>query len=268
MCLIAFAWNVHPNCPLVLVANRDEFHARPTAALAPWDGLPSIVGGRDLEAGGGWLAVDRARPRLAAVTNVREAAPPPGVTGPFRSRGALVRDFLAGDECAAGHAELRRVDGNGYGAFNLLLSDGEELIAATNRPKPHWETVGAGVHGLSNGAFGAPWWKTRRLVAGLSAWLASDAGRVARPDETLDLAPLFALLADESRPDDAALPATGVGLDTERALSPAFIRLPGYGTRASSVLLLGRDGRRLFAEARFGADGVSLGETRLVLTGA
>lgn len=268
MCLIAFASRVHPSCPLVLIANRDEFHARPTAPLAIWDDLPQVVGGRDLEAGGGWLALDRQRPRLAAVTNVREAAPPPGVHGPFASRGALVRDYLAGDESAAGYAELRRVDGNGYGAFNLLLWDGEELVVATNRPKPRWETVDRGVHGLSNGRFENPWPKTRRLIAGLSAWLDSDAGRAARPDEAVDLAPLFALLADAHRPDDAELPQTGVGLDTERMLASAFIRTPTYGTRASQVVMIGSDGRRLFAEARFGADGVPLGETRLVLPGA
>ena len=90
MCLIAFAHNVHPACPLVLIANRDEFHARPTAALAPWDDHPDILGGRDLEARGGWLALDRRRPRLAAVTNVRETP----ATRPLLSRGALVRDFL------------------------------------------------------------------------------------------------------------------------------------------------------------------------------
>jgi uncharacterized protein with NRDE domain len=267
MCLIAFASNVHPSCPLVLIANRDEFHARPTAALGPWDGAPQIVGGRDLEAGGGWLAIDRQRPRLAAVTNVREVAPPPGLVGPFQSRGALVHDYLAGDDAAACVAEMRRVDGNDYGPFNLLLWDGEELIVATNRPKPRWETVGTGVHGLSNGSFEGPWPKTRRLIAGLSAWLALDAGRAARPDERTDLAPLYALLADEHRADDADLPDTGFGLERERLLAPAFIRLPGYGTRASQIVIIGRDGQRLFAERRYGAEGVLLGETRLVMGG-
>uniref|UniRef100_UPI001576FFB4 NRDE family protein n=1 Tax=Burkholderia sp. L27(2015) TaxID=1641858 RepID=UPI001576FFB4 len=54
MCLIAFAWNVHPRWRLLLAGNRDEFHARPSAPLARWDDVP-IIGGRDLQAGGTWL---------------------------------------------------------------------------------------------------------------------------------------------------------------------------------------------------------------------
>lgn len=255
MCLIAFAWNAHPSAPLVLIANRDEFHARPTAPLAPWEGLPEILGGRDLVEGGGWLALDRRRPRLAAVTNVREPVPPSGL----KSRGGLVREFLTGDDLAVSYAELRRVDGNDFGPFSLLLWDGEELVVATNRLKPRWETVSPGVHGLSNGAFDQPWPKTTRLSAALSAWLAAN-------DPTapnLDLAPLYAALADEHRPDDAALPNTGVGIERERVLSTAFIRLPGYGTRASQIVIIGADGRTLFAERRYGEDGGVTGEQRI-----
>ena len=147
MCLIAFAWNAHPDFPLVLVANRDEFHARPTAPLAPWTDAPDILGGRDLQAGGGWLALRRGQQRLAAVTNIREALP----VLPQLSRGQLVRDYVSGDDCAVTFAEMRRVDGNDYGGFNLLLWDGADLIYATNRLKPRWETVTPGIHGISNG---------------------------------------------------------------------------------------------------------------------
>jgi len=261
MCLIAFAYHVHPAWPLVLIANRDEFHARPTAPLGPWDEHPDIIGGRDLQAGGGWLAIDRTRPRLAAVTNVREALPPP----PARSRGALVHEFLGGSEPAVAFAELRRIDGNDYGPFNLLLWDGDDLIVATNRLKPHWETVQAGIHGLSNGRFDQPWPKTRTLTAALGDWLDSAAGRKSSPDDAVDLEPLYAALADDHRPADAELPDTGIGLERERLLSSPFIKLPGYGTRASQIVMLGRDGRVLFAERRFGADGELLGEARVVV---
>ena len=260
MCLIAFAHNVHPSCPLVLLANRDEFHARPTAPLAPWDDHPDILGGRDLEARGGWLALDRRRPRLAAVTNVRETP----ATRPLLSRGALVRDFLSGDELAVSFAEQRRVDGNDYGPFNLLLWDGDDLIVATNRLKPRWEAVQAGVHGLSNGSFDQPWPKTRRLVTALSGWLDSPAGRASGPNEDVDLESLYAALADEHRPADAELPDTGIGIERERILSTAFIKLPGYGTRASQIVMIGRDGRTLFAERRFGENGSLVGEQRQV----
>jgi hypothetical protein len=57
MCLVAFAWNVHPRWRLVLAGNRDEFHARPSAPLARWEGDASILAGRDLQAGGTWLGL-------------------------------------------------------------------------------------------------------------------------------------------------------------------------------------------------------------------
>lgn len=259
MCLIAFAWNAHRRYPLVLIANRDEFHARPTAGLAPWRDLPDVLGGRDLKEGGGWLALHRHRRRLAAVTNIREPSP----AAALRSRGHLVRDYVAGQDCAVSFAEMRRVDGNDYGGFNLLLWDGDELIVATNRLKPRWETVARGLHGISNGSFDERWPKTTRLVAALDAWLA-------RPDDAdrpgPDLEALFAALADDHRPPDAELPDTGIGIERERALSPPFIRLPGYGTRASSVVLVDRDGRALFVERSFGENGAAGEERRCEAT--
>lgn len=254
MCLIAFAWNAHPRYPLILVANRDEFHARPAAPLAAWSDAPDVLGGRDLKEGGGWLALSRAHPRLAAVTNVRE----PQVAIAPRSRGALVRDFVAGVDCAVAFAETLRVVGNDYGPFNLLLWDGEDLIYATNRLKPRWETVPRGIYGLSNGGFDAPWPKACRLTAALRQWL----GRIDSPDAAEpDLEPLFAALADETIAADAELPNTGVGIETERRLSPPFIRGSAYGTRASSVVLVDRAGHAVFAERSFGPDG-RRGETR------
>jgi uncharacterized protein with NRDE domain len=256
MCLIAFAWNAHPRYPLILVANRDEFHARPTAPLAPWVDAPDVIGGRDLQEGGGWLALNRARPRLAAVTNVRE----PTVIPAPRSRGALVRDYLTGDDCAVSFAELIRVEGNDYGPFNLLLWDGEDLIYATNRLKPRWETVPSGVYGLSNGGFDAPWPKACRLTAALRSWISGvDAVGETEPD----FEPLFAALADDAIAADAELPNTGVGIEMERRLSPPFIRGSAYGTRASSVVLIDQGGHAVFVERSFGPDG-TLGETRSV----
>jgi len=251
MCLIAFAWDAHPDYALVVIANRDEYHARPTAPLAPWTDAPQVLGGRDLKEGGGWLALRSERPKLVAVTNVREPLP----TTPKRSRGALVRDFITEQGCAASFAERHRIDGDHYAGFNLLLWDGEELIYETNRPTPHWESVTAGVYGISNGAFDPPWPKTLRLTQRLKTLL-TEMPRDSAPA----LEPLFAALADEQRAPDAEVPQTWVGFERERQLSSAFIRLPGYGTRASSVVLIGRDGKGLFAERSFDGEGALAGE--------
>lgn len=230
-----------------MTGNRDEFHARPTAALAPWQDEPSIIGGRDLRSGGGWAGVGSAG-RMAVVTNVRD--PLAAQAGP--SRGALVADFLRGREPAAMHMDRLAGIAAAYAPFNLLLADSDSLEYLGNHPAER-QTLGPGVHGMSNGALDAPWPKTRRLMDALSAWLEADG----------DLAPLWAALADEHRPADSELPDTGIGLERERWLSPAFIRGDDYGTRASTVLLIDAAGHGQMHERRFGAQGVFLGESRV-----
>ncbi len=230
-----------------MTGNRDEFHARPTAALAPWQGEPSIIGGRDLRSGGGWAGAGSAG-RMAVVTNVRD--PLAAQAGP--SRGALVADFLRGRDPAAMHMDRLAGIAAAYAPFNLLLADSDSLEYLGNHPAER-QTLGPGVHGMSNGALDAPWPKTRRLMDALSAWLEADG----------DLAPLWAALADEHRPADSELPDTGIGLERERWLSPAFIRGDDYGTRASTVLLIDAAGRGQMHERRFGAQGVFLGESRV-----
>lgn len=230
-----------------MTGNRDEFHARPTAALAPWQDEPSIIGGRDLRSGGGWAGVGGTG-RMAVVTNVRD--PLAAQAGP--SRGALVADFLRGREAAAVHMDRLAGIAAAYAPFNLLLADSDSLEYLGNHPAER-QTLGPGVHGMSNGALDAPWPKTRRLMDALSAWLEADE----------DLAPLWAALADEHRPADSELPDTGIGLERERWLSPAFIRGDDYGTRASTVLLIDAAGHGQMHERRFGAQGVFLGESRV-----
>lgn len=250
MCLIAVAWRVHPDWPLVLASNRDEFHARPTLPLSHWDDDPRIVGGRDALHGGGWLALRGAR--LAAVTNVREGGQgePDG-----RSRGALVAGFVSGDQTARDAIAAVAAEAAAYRPFNLLLHDGETLAWTSNRHGVPAAVLAPGVHGLSNGPLGAPWPKVERLRAVLADWLARDCD---------DDAPLFGALADDAPADDQALPDTGVGLALERMLSPAFIRGPRYGTRASTVVRIGHDLVEVI-ERRHGPDGVADGTTRLVI---
>lgn len=251
MCLIALAWQVHPRFPLLLAANRDEFHSRPTLPLAFWSDLPALCAGRDLRDGGTWLGVSK-EGRLAAVTNVRE----PGVSPGARSRGDLARRFLAGAGSAEAFAAGLQTDAQGYAGFNLLLWDGESLVYTSNRPEPRWTRVAPGVHGLSNARLDTPWPKVCRLQAAMQ-----DQQTAPMPHYE----PLFAALADRSPAEDAALPDTGVGVDLERVLSSPFIFRPetGYGTRCSSWIAIGATGEVEFVERRFAADASQDGETRL-----
>jgi len=248
MCLIAFAWNAHPRWRLVLVGNRDEFHARPSAPLAPWDD-GAVIAGRDLRAGGTWLGVTPTG-RCAVVTNVRV---PPSNAAP-RSRGALVRDYLTGADSAELHGARLEREASAYGAFNLLLFDAHSAWLLGNHPRPHRRQPDAGVHALSNADLDTPWPKVCALDAKLRAWLATG-------EE--DPLPLLDALHDERVAPDAQLPATGIGLGRERWLSAAFVRGRDYGTRASTLVAIAHDGSGLIVERRFAAGGVADGQTRL-----
>lgn len=253
MCLIALAWRAHPRYELALIANRDELHARPTAPAGPDPDAPDVYGGRDLLAGGGWLMVS-GRGRLAAVTNVRvgfaaEALP--------RSRGALVREFVRGTATAGTYLAGVQTQAMDYGRFNLIAWDGAALVFASNHPQFATDAVAPGLHAMSNGAFDAPWPKSGHATRALATWLQSPAA-----DGVADgaaLAPLLNALSDTTPAPDTALPDTGVGVEWERALSPPFVRNERYGTRCSSVVLIGRD-QIVFAERRFGPSAQVLGE--------
>ncbi len=148
MCLIVLAWRTRPDFPLIVAANRDEFHARPAAPAAFWADHPEILAGRDLEAGGTWMGISRSG-RFAAVTNYRGAHEARAA----ESRGALVTSFLDGNEKPAAH--LRQIKADQYSGFNLLVSDGEELWSMSNRDGPP-RRLGPGIYGLGNTLLDAP----------------------------------------------------------------------------------------------------------------
>jgi uncharacterized protein with NRDE domain len=233
MCLIAIAWQAHPDHPLVVAANRDEWRERPAAAARWWDDHPQLLAGRDLQAGGTWMGVTRGR-RFAAVTNFRD---PSDRRSTALSRGTLVAEFLLGSESP--EAYLRALAGRAahFNGFNLLVSDGASLLYFGSREGEVRE-VEPGVHALSNHLLDEPWPKVQRARAALAGALAGGDG------------PLFAMLSDTAPAPDDQLPDTGVGLERERLLSPILIAGADYGTRASTVLRAGRLSARLEERTR------------------
>ena len=248
MCLILFGFRAHWQYPLVVAANRDEHHGRAAAPAAFWSDHTDVYGGRDLEKGGSWMGIPR-RGRFAAITNFREG--PPGPAAP-RSRGALVSGFLTGNATTQDFVTAMVPTQSDYAGFGMIIGDLESLLYCTNRG-PAATTITPGVHGLSNHLLDAPWPKIRRGTMALDAALA-------HPDESTIEALLFAALADRTPGNDADLPDTGIALQRERQLSPAFICGAEYGTRASTVLLAHASGTVLFHEKRYGPNGQALDE--------
>jgi uncharacterized protein with NRDE domain len=249
MCLILLAWQSHPDYPLVFAGNRDERYDRPSATADFWKDDPEIFGGRDLELGGTWLGLRRSG-RFAAITNYRDG---PAKKPAPRSRGELTANFLRGKDGPAAYMnKVATVDGCLYGGYTLLAGDRERLYGLSNRGGGV-EELRPGVHGLSNHLLNTPWPKIVRGKRRVAALLGASEPEV--------LSGLFEALADRSAADETDLPDSGVGAARERELSPAFIAGEHYGTRASTVLLIGRDGSVIFVERRFGPRGAPLGET-------
>jgi uncharacterized protein with NRDE domain len=242
MCLILLALDARPDYPLIVAANRDEFYERPTAPAAFWPDAPSILAGRDLRAGGTWLGIDR-RGRFAAVTNFRQGQREPAAP---RSRGQLVRDFLGAATDAEEYLHRVESDAAQYNGFNLLVGDLRRLCYFSNREGAP-RVLPPGVYGLSNHLLDTAWPK---VVSGKSALQA-----LVRERESELVQALLELLADRSRPPDDLLPATGIGEAWERLLSAAFVASPAYGTRSSTVVLIGRSGNVTFVEQAFESGG-------------
>jgi uncharacterized protein with NRDE domain len=237
MCLIVLAYRQHPAWRLILAANRDEFYARPTTPMTHWEDAPAVLAGRDLTGGGTWFGITRGG-RFAAVTNYRD---PADVLEHAQSRGLLVSEFVRHGRAPRDYLQELRLSAHRYNGFSLLLGAGDELYYFCNRENI-LRALEPGVYGLSNHLLDTPWPKVERAKRGLKRLIDVDA---------VDTEHLLALLADDTRPDDALLPDTGVGLTWERLLSPVHIRSPAYGTRSSTVLLLAEDGRVSVTERQY-----------------
>ncbi len=246
MCLVVLAFKQSAEFPLIVLGNRDEFHSRPTRDANWWADMPDIVGGRDLQAGGTWLALHR-NGRFATVTNFRDAKREhPGL----RSRGHLVTEFLRGNLTPMSY--LQGIRGDDYAGFNLLVADTDEVAYLSNRDGGLRE-LSAGIYGLSNAILDSPWDKVVRSKAALAAAIAS--GEV---NETQ----LLRILDDRRTGPVDEVESDRLPFAKAHALTAPFITLPDYGTRCSTIVLQRESGETEFLERRFDAKGKASGESR------
>ena len=238
MCLVLFAYQIHPEFPLILAANRDEFYARPSRPLSYWKDAPHVLAGRDLQGKGTWLGVTR-RGKIAALTNYRD--PASRIDG-APSRGALVADFLKGVDTVESYFDSIAGKKDRYNGFNLIAGHVGRLLYYANQ-RGEVREIAPGFYGLSNHLLDTPWPKLQKAKARFKDLL-RDGGQV-DPDR------IFKILADRTRPPDSLLPDTGVGKRRERFLSSIFIAGRRYGTRNSSVLCIKHTGKVTFSERNF-----------------
>jgi uncharacterized protein with NRDE domain len=241
MCLIAFAWRAHRDYRLVVAANRDEYFRRPAAPAGFWDDHHFVLAGRDLEAGGTWLGITL-QGRFAAITNYRN---PADRRSDAPTRGRLVSDYLAGTQAPREYVAAVGRKAPQYNGFSMLAGDLETMCFVSNRADGGALEVPPGVHALSNHLLDTPWPKVEKGRAKLKAALG-------RPFDAEALLAAF----DDTETTNALLPDTGVGPELEERLSAIRI-VPhgGYGTRCSTVLAIGENGRVEFYERSYREDG-------------
>lgn len=250
MCIVAIAWQLFDELPLVLLSNRDEFLQRPTKSLHQWSDQP-IYAGRDSQSGGTWLGIHQEQQqkcqqqngRWAAVLNFRDGVQ---ASNDERSRGALVTEFLMGTLSPMDFA--RNISLQEYAGFNLIIGDATQAVIVNNRghaPTPLY----AGLHVISNGQPEDSWFKTERLRGRLRQEVLPLIAENSAPEYWQHAA--FDVLSDHTPASANQLPDTGVAVEIEKVLSSVYIEpvafgnkeknVPTYGTRTQSILTLTKD---------------------------
>ena len=245
MCLIVVAWRAHPQYALIVAANRDEFHDRPSAAAEWWEDFPSVLGGRDRQAGGSWLAINR-NGRFATVTNYREQS---FTRSEHKSRGSLISEYVSG--AASPTTFATAVDGDDYAGFNLLTANTESLAYISNRGDP-LAALDDGIYGLSNASLDTPWSKVERSKERMRRLL---------DDDDINESSLLELLGDRSTVEEDVY-AAHLSEEQARAITAPFIVSDSYGTRCSTVVTIDTAGHVSFTEQRFDRDGAITGASR------
>lgn len=236
MCLIAFAWDMHPKYKLILAANRDEFYNRPTAKAAFWEDPPHLLGGRDLKAGGTWMAITKDG-RFAAVTNYRDLS---NIKENAASRGEIPTDFVKSHQTPEQFIQSLHEHSEDYNGFNVLLSDLQQMGHYSNYERKA-NILKPGIYGLSNAFLDTPWPKIQ---------LAKQKFRSAISN-SFDHQELLEVMMDKRIAVDEELPDTGIPKEMERSLSAMCIRMENYGTCCTTVMTVDRDGVVNFTEKSY-----------------
>jgi len=248
MCILFVAIDAHPDYPLIVCANRDEFHHRATEPAYRWATTPAIYAGQDKQAGGTWLGVNELG-QFAGLTNIRVLDQQDGV----RSRGELVVNALCTDEITPQWLSEHAIN---YNPFNLVFQQHDGLYCFNSKTLQTTK-LSSGFHAVSNGALDDVWPKMAKGQQALQRYI----NQTAEPD----IEDLRALMLDTSQPEDHALPKTGVSLEWERRLSSIFIQHDEYGTRSTSIMLKHRNGQITFSETRYDGKARNLGSQRFTL---
>jgi uncharacterized protein with NRDE domain len=232
VCLGLLRFDPDAEWPVLLTSIRDEFLARPAAPPDAWwpEDHPGLIGGKDVHAGGTWLAVD---PLLRRVAAVYTPGKPTAADSGLRSRGELPLLALRAAG-AAGPTPAQPIDPSRYEPFSLLVADAGGVSWSVWKDG-EWSVtaIEPGMHTLNNWGLDVVDASARQ-----ARWrpLFGDAvpGTVALEGEPQDVwRSWIELLAREPEPekDDSLFLLRKVNDE-------------GYGTKSASLIAIGPDALR------------------------
>lgn len=235
MCLITFAYKAHPKYKFILAANRDEFYARPTAIAHWWEDHKEILGGRDLQAKGTWMAINK-KGRFAAVTNYRDIK---NIKSDARSRGDLPVNLLLSKKRPSEYSRSVFNEGQQYNGFNLITLDDE--MAHVSNYDNEVKLLEPGIYGLSNALLDTPWPKVQKAKRDFNVLI----------KQSFELEDLIEMMQNPETAADEDLPETGLDYVREKAVSAMCIRTPDYGTCCTTAITIDHDGNVNFMEKSY-----------------
>ncbi|KAL6514486.1 hypothetical protein OROGR_020065 [Orobanche gracilis] len=220
-------------------AQQRRIPESPTTPLGWWeDG--DILGGRDGQGGGTWLACTR-NGKLAFLTNVREMVKKPN--SQVKSRGELPIRFLKCSKSPKEFGEELLGEADRFNGFNLIVADlgSMTMVYITNRPPKDGVSatqVSPGIHVLSNAQLDTPWPKAQRLRCRFEDVMEKhlDAG--------ISIEGITKILMNDTTKDSDESNLPGIYTpETEYQLSAIFVEaqdtpLGRYGTRSTSAVIM------------------------------
>ena len=249
MCLIVFSYQENKESSkafpgsLILAANRDEYYERPTKSMHWWE-PEKILAGKDLQAGGTWLAVSDDG-RFAAITNYKELIN--GKTG-LKTRGELVSNYITSKGLSS-IDYLENIKGINYAGFNLLLGDKEGIHYFSNRTE-EIDKLEPGVHAVGNLLLNSQTKKSIKVKNQFKELLQTN------PDEDA----LLEFMKDDSG-DLSDFNMAGFKETEHEEIPYRFIKSDYYGTRNTTIITINETGEYKVSEQNFSENGKKLEKT-------
>ncbi|SEK42642.1 Uncharacterized conserved protein, contains NRDE domain [Colwellia chukchiensis] len=249
MCILFIAIEQHPDYPVIICANRDEFHQRPTQNIHWWPGQ-NILAGKDLQAGGTWLGLNR-QGYFSAITNFRR---PAHFDSNKCSRGDLVLQAL--NQNATTTAQYLAQSAEQYNDFNLVFGPLNHLQAFDSVNKK-FTSLTPGFHSVCNGALDDIWPKMALGLNSIEALISAN---------SIDIQALFDVMSNQTTANTQDLPATGISPALESLLSSIFIQSADYGTRSTTLILQATCGKVEVFDRNYDVDGTIVEQRKFQLS--